>query len=116
MTGDIVVGQEPSYSEKRKEATMAGFRLRDGIGIELFLQRLTEAALGEIERQYGPAAPEFKQRLERTLKRVLHYEMEASPLCGLSTTCNPAEGVRARPWSRQAAAWGLVSQADPELG
>ncbi len=114
--GVIVIKKMPSYSETRKEATMAGFRLRDGVGIELFLQRLTEAALGEIERQYGPATPEFKRHLERALKRVLHYEMEASPLCGLSTTCNPAEGMRARPWSRQAAAWGLVSQADPELG
>lgn len=94
---------------------MAGFRLRDGIGIELFLQRLTEAALGEIEREHGPATPEFKRRLEWALKRVLHYEMEASPLCGLSTTCSPLEGARARPWSKQAEAWGLVSKADPEL-
>ncbi len=94
---------------------MAGFRLRDGIGIELFLQRLTEAALREIEREHGPATPEFKKRLERGLKRVLHYEMEASPLCGLSTTCSPVEGVRARPWSKQAEAWGLVSKADPQL-
>lgn len=94
---------------------MAGFRLRDGIGIELFLQRLTEAALREIEREHGPATSEFKRRLERALKHVLHYEMEASPLCGLSTTCSPVEGVRARPWSKQAEAWGLVSKADPEL-
>ncbi|MCS7197453.1 MAG: hypothetical protein NZ930_02010 [Candidatus Bipolaricaulota bacterium] len=94
---------------------MAGFRLREGVGIELFLRRLTEATLEEIEKHYGPVTPEFKGRLERALKHVLHYEMEASPLCGLSTTCNPSEGLRARPWSRQAAAWGLVSQADPEL-
>jgi hypothetical protein len=94
---------------------MAGFRLRDGIGIELFLQRLVDVTLAEIERQYGPPMPEFKSCIERALKRVLHYEMEASPLCGLSTTCSPAEGRRARPWSHQAAAWGLVSKPDPEL-
>lgn len=94
---------------------MAGFRLRDGIGIELFLQRLVGATLEEIQKHYGPPSPQLKHRIERALKHVLHYEMEASPLCGLSTTCSPVEGMRARPWSRQAAAWGLVSTADVEL-
>jgi hypothetical protein len=94
---------------------MAGFRLRNGIEIERFLQRLVDVTMEEVEQKYGSPSPEFKQRIERAMKRVLHYDMEASPLCGLSTTCSPAEGMRARPWSHQAAAWGLVSKPDLEL-
>ena len=94
---------------------MAGFRLRDEFDIDGLLARLTQAALDEIKREQLSASPELEKNIERALKRVLNHCMEASPLCGLSTTCQPAEGMRARPWSRQAARWGLVARADPEL-
>jgi hypothetical protein len=94
---------------------MAGFRLRDELDIDGLLTRLTQAVLDECKREQMTPSATFEKSLEFTLKRVLNHCMEASPMCGLSSTCRPSEGMRARPWSRQAASWGLIARADPRL-
>lgn len=93
---------------------MAGFRLWEGVSIDKLLDHLTQAAWEEITRQYPASSPELRSRMERALKGVLHRCMYASPACGTSSLCSPSEEGRARPWSRQAEAWGLVAHADPE--
>lgn len=94
---------------------MAGFRLWEGVGIEDLLSHLHQAVLREVAHEYGPPSAELGQRLKRALKMVLHEDMYASPACGTSSLCTPAEEGRAKPWSRTSQQWGLVSQADPEL-
>ncbi len=94
---------------------MAGFRLWEQIGIEDLLNHLTQAALDEMAQEYGQPSAEFRHRLQRALKRVLNHDMYASPACGTSSLCTPSEEGRAKPWSRQSEAWGLVAQADLEL-
>ncbi len=94
---------------------MAGFRLRDEFDVDALLVRLTQAAMDECKREKLTVSRIFEQNLEYALKRVINHCMEASPMCGLSSTCRPTEGMRARPWSRQAASWGLIARADPRL-
>lgn len=94
---------------------MAGFRLWEHVTIEDLLEHLYEAAVRELE-QSGVELPESaKPKLRRALKRVLNEDLYASPACGTSVLCRPSEEGRAKPWSYQAAAWGLVSRADPSL-
>lgn len=94
---------------------MAGFRLWERITIDDLLEHLTQAAWEEITQQFDQAPPELRARVRRALKQVLNHDMYASPACGTSSLCSPSEEGRARPWSRQAQAWGLVRQADPHL-
>lgn len=94
---------------------MAGFRLWEHVTIEDLLEHLYNSALQELS-QNGVEVPEaVRPKLRRALKRVLHEDLYASPACGTSVLCRPSEEGRAKPWSYQAVAWGLVSQADPSL-
>lgn len=94
---------------------MAGFRLWEHITVEDLLTHLHGAVLSELGRQGLELPEEGRLRLLRALKRVLNEDLYASPACGTSVLCRPSEEGRAKPWSYQSAAWGLVSQPDPSL-
>lgn len=94
---------------------MAGFRLWEQVSIEDFLNHLHQAVLKELQREGSPVSQETRQKLLRALKRVVNEDMYASPACGTSSLCRPSEEGRVKPWSSQAAAWGLVTLADPAL-
>jgi len=94
---------------------MAGFRLWERVTIEDLLEHLHRAALEELRRSGVEVPREVEPKLLRALKRVLNEDMYASPACGTSSLCRPSEEGRAKPWSYQAASWGLVPQADPSL-
>lgn len=94
---------------------MAGFRLWEEISIEDLLTDLTEATSNALERDGVDMSPQARQHLERAIKRVLNNDLYASPACGTSSLCKPSEEGRVKPWSHQAARWGLVSNADASL-
>jgi methionine synthase II (cobalamin-independent) len=94
---------------------MAGFRLWENVAIEDLLRHLQQAVLRELRREGIELSEENRMKLERALKRVLNEDVYASPACGTSSLCRPSEEGRAKPWSSQSAAWGLVQVADPAL-
>lgn len=94
---------------------MAGFRLWESVTIEQLLERLVLTALEEVQHEYGGPTEQFKQRLGKSIKRVLNNAIYASPACGTSSLCEPSEEGRAKPWSAKSVSWGLVSMADPLL-
>jgi hypothetical protein len=94
---------------------MAGFRLWEHVTIEEMLSHLHDAVLSELQREGIEVSGEARERLLRAIKKVLNEDMYASPACGTSSLCRPHEEGRAKPWSYQAAMWGLISQADLSL-
>ncbi|OGF56545.1 MAG: hypothetical protein A2Z21_06190 [Candidatus Fraserbacteria bacterium RBG_16_55_9] len=94
---------------------MAGFRLWEKITIEEFLTHLHQAVVQELRRDGVELTEEKRDRLRRAIKHVINENIYASPACGTSSLCRPSEEGRAKPWSSQSAAWGLVAVADPSL-
>lgn len=94
---------------------MAGFRLWENVTIEQFLSHLHQAVVQEFRRDGVELPEEKRDKLRRALKRVLNEDIYASPACGTSSLCRPSEEGRAKPWSSQSVAWGLVAVADPSL-
>ncbi len=94
---------------------MAGFRLWEHVTIEELLSHLHHAMLSELQREGIEVSDEVREKLLWALKKVLNEDMYASPACGTSSLCRPHEEGRAKPWSYQAAMWGLIPQADPSL-